>query len=156
MEEIMDEILRKMNAVSWVYADKDPAALEILEQRIAEAGRDENKLTVTYSNLVRGVKFHLPNIRNGEAYEIRTFDWSGLDRALIGEFLGYISKRSYEKAKFMASSLVVMSEEMRPSPHFFEWMKKLGILPSLDEGTVTKFWLEQVNKAHDYYKSYLS
>ena len=36
----------------------------------------------------------------------------------------------------MASSLVVMSEEMRPSPHFFDWMKKLGILPSLDEGTL--------------------
>src|ERR1044072_8487399 len=81
MEEIMNEILSKMNAVSWVYADKDPVALEILEQRIAEVGRDENKLTVTYSNFVRGVKFHLPNIRNGEAYEIRTFDWSGLDRA---------------------------------------------------------------------------
>ena len=73
----MDEILRKMNEVSWVYADKDSAALEILEQRIAEAGRDENTLTITYSKLVRGVKFHLPNIRNGEAYEIRIFDWSG-------------------------------------------------------------------------------
>lgn len=30
----MDEILRKMNEVSWVYADKGPAALEILARRV--------------------------------------------------------------------------------------------------------------------------
>ena len=93
----MNEILSKMNAVSWVYADKDPVALEILEQRIAEVGRDENKLTVTYSNFVRGVKFHLPNIRNGEAYEIRTFDWVGIRSRLSANFLATFPNGVIEK-----------------------------------------------------------
>jgi len=147
----MDETLRRMRAVNWIYADKDPNALAMFEQRIAETGR--NLQLIIYSQLVNGVVFHLPNIRNGEAYYIQTYNWSGLDRAIIGEFLGYISMRSYEQAGFMASALVVNALEFKPSWHFFEWMRTLNVLPNLDEDTVMAFWAEQVNSAHNWYKS---
>src|SRR4051812_44570479 len=100
-----DELCQKMRDVNWLWGDKDPKALAILEERIAETGR---KLSmITYSDLVKGVEFHLPNVRNGEAYQISIYDWSGFDRRLIGEFLGYVSMRSYCEHGFMASALVV-------------------------------------------------
>ncbi len=151
----MDEILRKMRAVNWIYADKDPNALSLLEQRIADTGQRLG--LITYSKLVSGITFHLPNIKNGQAYYIRTFDpdgWSGLDREIIGEFLGYISTRSYEQAGFMASALVVNNQEYKPSWHFFEWMETLNVLTDMgDEMEVLSFWAEQVNRAHNWYKS---
>jgi hypothetical protein len=152
----MDEITAKMQAVNWMYADKDANALLVLEERIADTGR---KLAlITYSDLVRGVDFHLPNVKNGQPYRIQTYDWSGFDRAIIGEFLGFISTRSYLNANFMASALVVSGksaeEAYQPSEHFFEWMEILGVLPDLKRDTVLAFWADQVNKAHIWYKSH--
>ncbi len=34
-----DQLARRMEAFDWKWGDKDPAALEELERRIAEAGR---------------------------------------------------------------------------------------------------------------------
>jgi hypothetical protein len=147
----MDEIARRMAALTWNYPDKDPAALAILESRIAEEGRHLG--LITYSDLVRGVDFHLPNVRNGAAYQITVYDWSGLDRAIVGEFLGYISMRSYQEAGFMASALVVNRAEFKPSDHFFQWMKTLDVLPNTDSDTILAFWADQVNKAHNWYKA---
>lgn len=147
----MDEILQRMHAVKWKWATNDPNALAILEQRIAETGK---KLQlITYSDLVKDVVFHLPNIRNGQDYQINTYEWLGLDRGIIGEFLAYISVRSYEQSGFMASALVVSANEFKPSWHFFEWMKKLNVLPDLNDDTALKFWAEQVNRAHNWYKA---
>ena len=147
----MDDTLRRMHSFNWIYADKDLNALGVLEQRIADTGR--RLQLITYSQLVGGMAFHLPNVRNGEAYQIQTFEWSGLDRAIIGEFLGYISTRSYEQAGFMASALVVNAMEFKPSWHFFEWMRTLQVLPNLDDNTVLAFWAEQVNRAHNWYRA---
>jgi len=67
----MDEIVARMQAVNWHYGDKDANALSILEERIAETGRKLG--LITYSDLVRGVDFRLPNIKNGEPYRIQTY-----------------------------------------------------------------------------------
>jgi hypothetical protein len=147
----MDEICERMQQVDWVWADKDPDALATLEERIAEAGR--NLSMITYSDLVKGVDFHLPNVRNGQAYRVPIHDWSGFDRGMVGEFLGYISMRSYCANGFMASALVVNRLEYKPSDLFFEWMKRIEVLPDTNEGTVMKFWIDQVNKAHNWYKA---
>ena len=146
-----DDLCRKMRDVNWKWADKDPEALAVLEGRIEEAGRSLQM--ITYSDLVKGVDFHLPNVRNGEAYRVPIHDWSGFDRGMVGEFLGYISTRSYCQYGFMASALVVNRLEYKPSDLFFEWMVRLNVLPDTDDGTVLKFWIEQVNKAHNWYKS---
>jgi hypothetical protein len=147
-KRVMDEILIRLAETNWAYGDKDGAALAILEQRIAEAGRRQE--FVTYSDLVKGVEFHLPQVRGGEAYRI--FEWTGLDRAIIGDFLGYISDRSYREAGFMSSCLVVNIEDHQPSKGFFEWMKKLGALKGASDPLA--FWTEQVKKAHEWYQSH--
>jgi hypothetical protein len=146
-----DDTCHKMRAINWKWADKDPQALAALEEKIAAAGR--NLQMITYSDLVKGVEFHLPNVRNGEAYRIPIHNWSGFDRGMLGEFLGYISMRSYCAHGFMASSLAVSRQEYKPSDLFFEWMVRLNVLPNTNEETVLKFWIEQVNKAHNWYKA---
>jgi hypothetical protein len=126
-----------MATIEWSFGDKDPKALSILEQRIAETGRELGLLT--YSELVRDVVFHLSNVRGGEAYQINTRRWTGLDRAILGDFLGYISTRSYRNAGFMASALVVNSSDYWPSDHFFEFMRRLDVLPDTSDGTISTF-----------------
>lgn len=148
----MDVVLTQMKAIQWLYADKDPSTVELLERRIAETGRRLG--LITYSQLVQGVPFHLANINGGQDYHIQTYDWTGLDRAIIGEFLGYISMRSYEQADFMASSLVVNALEYKPSWHFFDWMRALNVLPDVNDDTVLAFWADQVNRAHNWYRSH--
>ena len=148
----MDERLaRRMELLDWKWGDKDPVALQELERRIAEAGR---KLSlITYSDLAKNLVFHLPNLRNGAPYRISIHNWSGLDREIIGSFLGYISMRSYRKAGFMASALAVNRAEYRPSEHFFRFMRELNILPDSEESTILEFWADQVNRAHKWYRS---
>jgi len=143
----VDEIERKMSEVKWSYADGDPDALANLSRRIEEAGRRED--LINYSDLVRGVVFHLTNVNKGEPFQIDIYEWPDLHRAILGEFLGYISMLSYRRAKFMASALAVNKTEFKPSDHF-KWMKDLGILSGRD---VDDFWQDQVKKAFEWFKT---
>ncbi|HUS12773.1 MAG TPA: hypothetical protein VMZ30_20050, partial [Pyrinomonadaceae bacterium] len=126
----MDEIERKMSEIKWSYAEGDPDALASLAARIEGVGRRED--LINYSDLVRGVTFHLPNVNKGEPFQIDIHEWPDLHRAILGEFLGYISMLSYRKAKFMASALAINKTEFKPSYHFFNWMKDLGMLSGRD------------------------
>ena len=133
--------------MSWTY--QDPLAYAELDRRISEAGR---KLSlIVYSDLVRGIQFRIPNVQNGSPYTVDTSEWTGLDRAIIGSFLGELSASSYLKAGFLASALVVNKSEYAPSQHFFEWMTTLGVLTDKSDDTLPMFWADQVNKAHNYY-----
>lgn len=148
----MDELAERLAAINWKYADKDPAAKAELASRIAQAGRELR--LITYSDLVRGVQFHLSNVRGAEPFEIDVEDWTGLDRAIVGEFLGSISEDSYREGGFLATALVVNKSELKPSDQFFIWMKELGVLPNTREDTVLLFWIEQVNLAHQWYRTH--
>jgi hypothetical protein len=150
METQRDVIQARLDAVQWEYGDKDPVAIDELTHRIVTTGRKFS--LISYSDLVKGVEFHFPNVRSGEPYCIDIYDWSELDRRIIGDCLGYISWRSYTKAKFMASALVVARLESKPSDIFFEWMETLGVLPNVYRDTVLAFWAEQVKRAHHWYK----
>lgn len=145
-----DPIQTQLDIIQWEYGDKDPAAIKELTARIEKTGRMFS--LISYSDLVRGVAFHFPNIGNGEAYYIHTHDWTGLDRRIIGDCLGYISWKSYSQWKFMASALAIARLESKPSDLFFEWMETLGVLPDLNESTVLEFWASQVKKAHHWYR----
>jgi hypothetical protein len=146
----MDAIEKQMNQINWPYAENDPAALAELKKRIEDTGRRGD--LIGYSELVKGITFHLPNVNKGQPFQINIHDWSILDRAILEEFLGYISMLSYRKAKFMASALAISrkSDYNRPSKHFFDWMKRLGILAGRD---ADDFWQEQVRKAYDWFQS---
>lgn len=146
-----DPVLMQMEAVQWTYADRDPVALAELRRRLEAAGRRTKLLR--YSEIAQGVVFHLPQIRGGAPYEITTWDWSGLDRRIIGEFLGYLSMESWRDAKFMVSALVISGVEYQPSDLFFEWMRQLGVLRNLKQDTVLEFWNDQVKKAFAYFRS---
>ena len=79
----MDPILHKFGHIEWRYATGDSKALATLEERIAEAGR--RRALITYSELVRGVTFNLPNVQKPRTIDIT--DWQELDRAIVGDFL---------------------------------------------------------------------
>jgi hypothetical protein len=146
----MDDLATKLGAIKWRYADQDAAAKAELARRIGAKGRKLG--LVTYSDLVRGVTFRLPNVNNGVPFQIDTDEWTGLHRAILGDFLGAISADSYREAGFLATALVVNKLEYTPSDQFFKWMEELGVLPDLREDTVLAFWAQQVNKAHNWYR----
>jgi hypothetical protein len=147
----MDELEEKFSAIDWEYADKDLNAIDDLTSRISDAGRKFG--LISYTDLVSGVAFRYPNINSGEPHFISVFgEWSGLDRRIIGDCLGYISMRSYREAGFLASALVVARLESKPSDIFFEWMCELGAIEDTTESNVLAFWSDQVKKAHHWYK----
>ena len=144
-----DDFWKELQRVKWSYASQDMVALKRLEQRIATTGRRQD--LISYSDLVKGIQFKMNNVQQGQSYEIDIADWQPLDRAIIGDFLGCISSRSYGTAKFMASALVINQLEGRPSEHFFNWMIEIGAMSSRTESAKLEFWAKEVNKAHSWY-----
>ena len=143
-----DAIGERFRTIQWHYADRDPHALEELEQRIASVGRKRG--LVTYSDLVRGVRFEFPSLRDGER-TIDVSDWQDVDRAILGDFLGYISLRSYEKARFFSSALVVSKMDGSPGEGFYSLLKELGLISSGRTDKAMYLWAEHVEKAHTWF-----
>jgi hypothetical protein len=143
-----DDIRERFQAMKWRYADKDPHALAELERRIADAARKRGLLT--YSDLVRDVRFNLPNLRDGDR-TIDVSDWEELDRAIVGDFLGYISQRSYERHGFLSSALVVTKLDGLPSEGFYTLIRDLGLISSGKTDKAMYLWSDHVAKAHTWY-----
>jgi hypothetical protein len=83
-------VLDRIRAIRWYYADHDPAARAELERRLADAARRGD--FVRYSDLVRGIVFHLPNVQSSPL-ELGVPEWIDLHRAILGEFLRLASRR---------------------------------------------------------------
>jgi hypothetical protein len=143
-----DPIIERFQQMSWPYGDKDPVALAALEDRVAAAGRRRGLLT--YSELVTGVRFNLPNVKGGE-FVIDVGDWTDLDRAVIGSFLGYLSYRSYERAGFFSSALVVTKRDGSPSEGYYALLKDLGLIANSRSDRAMFLWADHVAKAHTWY-----
>lgn len=143
----MDPIQQRFDEIEWTYATGDSKALKELEDRIAAAGRKRG--LITYSDLVRGVSFNLANLREPRIIDVT--DWHELDRAIVGNFLGYISKRSYERAKLFSSALVVSKMDGSPGEGFYSLLKELGLIPSTRSAKALEIWAEQVAKAHTWF-----
>lgn len=143
----MDLIQKRFDDISWKYATGDSRALKELEDRIAAAGR--RRALLTYSDLARGVTFNLPNLQRPRVIDVS--DWQEIDRAIVGDFLGYISKRSYEKAKLFSSSLVVSKMDGSPGEGFYSLLKQLGLIANARSAKALDLWAEHVAKSHSWF-----
>jgi hypothetical protein len=144
----MDKILERFRSIKWNYAPRDPGARAELDRRIAEVGRRRG--LITYSDLVRGVNFNLANLREPQ-HQIDTTDWQDLDRAILGDFLGYLSMESYERAGFFSSALVVGKQAGSPGEGFYNLLKELGLIASSKTDKAMYLWADHVAKAHTWY-----
>jgi hypothetical protein len=143
-----DPIFDNFSKIQWHYAHKDPSALAELERRVAAAATKRGLLT--YSDLVRDVEFNLPTLKVPKRV-IDTSDWQDVDRAIIGDFLGYMSMRSYESAGFFSSALVVSKMDGSPSEGFYTLLRELGLISSGKTDKAMYLWADHVAKAHTWY-----
>jgi len=144
----MDNILERFRAIKWNYAPRDDPARAELDRRIAEVGRRRG--LITYSDLVRGIAFNLSNLREPR-HQIDTRDWQDLDRAILGDFLGYLSMESYEQAGFFSSALVVTKQDGSPGEGFYNLLKELGLIASSKTDKAMYLWADHVAKAHTWF-----
>jgi hypothetical protein len=150
----MDPVREKFDQIRWYYADKDPDARAELARRIRErARRGEESEPLTYSELVEGVVFRLPNVNGGVPFQLGMPEWTELDRKILGEFLGYISKESYEEGGIIASALVVSKTTSKPSEGFRALMRQVGLLRGSKSDDATLLWVSELRKAQDWYKT---
>ncbi len=122
-----------------------------LETRIAARGRAGR--TLTYSELVEGVPFDLPNLKESPRF-IDVADWRDLDRSIVGDFLGHISQRSYDKGEFFASAIVVSANDGTPGDGFYQLLKDLGLVASKRDDYAVALWVDHVKKAHAWYRTH--
>lgn len=146
------EIIVELDKIQWAFAPEDLDAARNMAKRIARTGRLGSSF-ISYSNLVEGLTFTLPTVNDGQPFMIDTHNWTGLDRQILGDFLGYISTQSFKTAGFRASCLVVGLKDNQPSEVYFDWMKDLNILSSKTEAAVLKYWSHEVRKAIAWYKA---
>ena len=145
----MDTVLEAFQQIEWSYAEDDPSALAQLERRISRSGRRGDLLT--YSQLVDGIEFDLPRLAD-RPHKIDVHSWTQLDRTIVGNFLGYISMRSYERAGFFASSLVVNKSDHLPGDGFFGLLHAIGLISAKDDVRGPIIWDEHLQKARDWYR----
>ena len=136
-------------AIKFLWADKDAEAVREMEGRLASAARQDRLLS--YSDLACGIKFTLATGERTKVVEIDTSNWSEHERAIIGDYLGFISYRTYTEAGFLASALAVTKEEGAPSEPFFKYALELGALRP--QQSRLEFWSQQVAKAQAWYRN---
>lgn len=141
---------------SWdaVFAPQDLDAERVLLDRIAQCGaRGDAAGLMTYSQLVAGVDFVLPQCNIAVPYQIQTSDWTGFDRRLIGDFLLSIDQKNLPDNGFMCSCLVVDAMERKPSKLVWKWLVENDVLPNDRDDTVLAFWAWHLRKGHQYFQS---
>jgi hypothetical protein len=131
------ELLARMEAIDWKWPKSD---MRTVEERMLD-----------YSKLVSGWELQIPAINEGKPFQIDVKNWRDIDRALLGSFLGFISMRSYKKHGFLFSAIVVGKTEAQPSPHFFQYVRDLGILEDSSEDGILTFWGREFRAVFRHY-----
>ena len=142
----------RFRKIAWHYAPGDGAARGEVGRRLARVGRERQ--LISYSDLVAGVTFRLPNVQGGDPLCLGVPDWTDLHRAIIGDFLGYLSMESWQRGEFLASALAVSKATTEPSEGFRALLKEIDLLPAGGKMELIIFWSEQVRKAHDWFGSH--
>lgn len=103
---------------------------------------------IPYSDLVRGVTFHLANVNGGRPFEI--VEWTDLNRAIIGDFLGCISADMYCSTGVFLSAVVVTKDDGTPGLGFTNFMRDLGILSGPSQTAALAGWVREVKKVFEW------
>ncbi len=135
---------------NWPNASHDLEAVSEMERRLAGAATRRQPGPISYTRLVSDMAFQLAG-KSG-LHRINIHEWSGQDRGLVGEYLGYLSTRTYEQHGFMASALAVDSTERRPSESFYDLAQELGAFQNHDDREV--FWIGQLNASIAHYNKH--
>ena len=146
----MDSIPSAKLAAMRFSFDADQDANREVERRIglSAAKRD----TISYSTLVEGVTFRLPNVAGGAPVQLGdSGEWTDLDRAILGSVLGRISADSFARAGFLASAVAVSKSTKEPSEGFKALVREAGFLRKTSGEEYLAFWINQLNKAFDWY-----
>jgi hypothetical protein len=142
---VNDPVLVKARELTFHF-DEDLAALQQMRQRLASTARAEQ--VISYSDLVKGILFHLPTVRSHGTLELGVPEWSDLHRTIIGNCLGRLSCESYEQGKFLISSVAVSKSTGEPSDGFRELLTELGLATSKRADECLTVWLEQLAKTY--------
>ena len=146
----MKDVERRLAEYNWPYAQHDPDARMELTRRIEAAAR-QGKL-LTYSDLIKGVSFCIPNVNAGRSFGMDLHDLSELDRAIIGDFLGCISAGTYRSAGVFVSAIVVTKHDGTPGMGFTKFMRDLGLIPSTSADAAIERWVREVQNVHSLYQ----
>lgn len=148
----MNDPATKLAVMRFAY-DGDSAANREVELRIAK--RAAKRETITYSELVEGITFCLPNVAGGSPFQLGEMgDWSDLDRAVLGSVLGRISADSYLGAGFLASAVAVSKTTKEPSEGFKSLVREAGFMRNTKGDAFALFWSVQLNKAYEWFAAH--
>jgi hypothetical protein len=129
----------------------NPESIAEIKRRLVATAKKRG--LVTYSDLVRGIKFVHPE-RGTEPFEIFTPDWKGWERKFIGAILAQTTCETALETGCVITSIVVDAGENAPSKILFEWLAEIGVIPDTDEMTVLSFWAHHVKQTHEYFKTH--
>lgn len=144
-----DAVLRKIQGLKWSYAEYDLGALRAIEARLASTARAGT--LIKYGNLVRGIDIRMANVDDGRRFELFQPDWSPLHSAILGDLLGYIACRSFERGGFLASAMAILAEG-EPSDGFRKLAVQVGLLSPGND--VDALWAEHVRLSVAWYSKH--
>ena len=96
--------------------ESDPA-LDVLQRRIFDAGM--KKEIITYADFVENVAFN-PKSPGAKCF---ITEMHAMNVALMGEYLDYISSRSYARFGFLPVLWWSAKSTKSPAPDFTPWLK---------------------------------
>lgn len=139
-------VVERFSALTWEFAPNDPKTVKLFEDRIEGAARRGR--SITYSDLVREVEFHL----GSGPHTINTEAWTASDRDLVADYMGFIAHRSYCAGGFLSSALVVDKTNSDPGQVFFELANDVGLLNDQSDLSRRTFWSQQMRSAHEFHR----
>jgi hypothetical protein len=146
---VSDPILLAAREATFHF-DDDESALYEIKLRLATTARQQPDNVITYSDLVKGIIFHLPTVLGGDPIELGVPEWSGLHQSIIGGCLGRISCDTYIEGRFLASAIAVSKTTSEPSDGFNQLLVDLGFVGSKRHHRCTEIWIDQLQKTYKW------
>jgi hypothetical protein len=131
------------------YADADTVARKEIERRLAATAR--RRELITYTDLVRGITFHLPNVAQGRPQQLGVPEWNDLHSAILRDFLNKMSCDSYLLGGILASAVAVRKVTGEPGDGFKSLVDHLGLDAPSRRDEFVVFWSQEVEKTYNWY-----